>query len=363
MRAMQVVRTFVISSASTTGAAQYPYQPFKLSKGTREAPSEFEITFVQNNIRYEYSFHMGPKQIERESLIEHIQSKSRTKGRLLFDRSLDKRTNKYKWLFGPSFKGERTTWSNSTRAEALFLSTATQLNSVQLRPVFDWFQKTLVIVTGQTTLNQSLSLQVWDQPNGKERLLPFLKEADLGIVDLRIEKKALPEGGGVVVHGQPILQPRVGQPPDLVSITLSHASEDPKNPVAFDIEDESSGTKILFLTAGAWLNVIRNGEVLLFDEIDTNLHPKLLTFLIHKFHSNSTNHSNAQLICCTHNTSLLDREIFRRDQFWFVEKDKSGASKLYPLTDFKPRNDEVIEKWYLRGRYGALPVLPVKSIE
>jgi hypothetical protein len=356
---MQVVQSFVISSASTTGSAHYPYQPFKLSKATRNAPSEFEITFVQNDTRYEYGFHMGPKIIEKEWLVEHVQSKSRTRGRLLFDRTWNKRENKYIWEFGPSFKGERRTWSNSTRAEALFLSTATQLNSLQLRPVFDWFQKKLVVIAGQTTLNQSLSLQIWDQPDGKARLLPFLKEADLGIVDINIEKTALPVSGGVVI-GPGILQPRAGLPPDVIQVKLSHASDDPKNPIAFDLDDESSGTKILFLTAGAWLNVIGNGEVLLFDEIDTNMHPRLLTFLIQKFHSDSTNPSNAQLICSTHNTTLLDREIFRRDQFWFVEKDKVGASKLYPLTDFKPRNDEVIERWYLRGRYGALPVLPLK---
>jgi uncharacterized protein len=360
MRAMQMMQSFVISSASTTGSAHYPYQPFKLSKTTRNAPTEFEVTFVENGTRYEYGFQMGPKLIEKEWLIEHVQSKNRTRGRLLFDRTWNKRENKSIWEFGPSFKGERSTWSNSTRAEALFLSTATQLNSLQLRPVFDWFQKKLVIVTGASTLNQSLSLQVWDQPDGKSRLLPFLKEADLGIVDISIEKKPLPVSGGAVVVGPGLMQPRAGLPPDIVQVKLSHASDDPQNPVVFDLDDESSGTKILFLTAGAWLNVIGNGEVLLFDEIDTNMHPKLLTFLIQKFHSDITNPRNAQLICSTHNTSLLDREIFRRDQFWFVEKDKVGASKLYPLTDFKPRNDEVIERWYLRGRYGALPVLPVK---
>jgi uncharacterized protein len=363
MRAMQAMQAFVISSASTTGMA-YLYRPFRLSKTTREAPSEFEITFVQDGVRYEYGFSMGPKQIEREWLVEHVQSRSRTRGRLLFDRVWDKRAKKYNWNFSPSFKGERSTWSNSTRAEALFLSTATQLNSAQLRPIFDWFQKKLVVIAGQTTLNQSLSLQVWNEPDGKQRLLPFLKEADLGIIDMHIEKKPLPASGGLVVQGQAMLhQQRAGQPPDLLQVILSHASDDPKKPVGFDFEDESSGTQILFKTAGAWLNVIKNGEIMLFDEIDTNMHPKLLMFLINKFHSNSTNPYNAQLICSTHNTSLLDREIFRRDQFWFVEKDKIGASKLYPLTDFSPRNDEVIERWYMRGRYGALPILPVKPSE
>jgi AAA15 family ATPase/GTPase len=357
MRALQVMQSFVISSVSTTGVTQYPYLPFKLSTLTRGAPSIFEISFIQDDIRYEYEYNIGPTQIERERLVEHVQSQSRTRGRLLFDRVWNKRAKQYNWTFGPSFKGERSTWSNSTRPEALFLSTATQLNSAQLRPVFDWFQKKLVVVAGHTTLNQSLSLEVWDQPDGKARLLPFLKEADLGIVDIRVERKPLPPaGGGLIIQG--MLQPRLGQPPDVVQVTLSHASEDPENPVAFNLEEESSGTKTLFFTAGAWLNVISNGEVMLFDEIDTNMHPKLLMFLIQKFQSD-TNPNNAQLICTTHNTSLLDREVFRRDQFWFVDKDKSGASKLYPLTDFKPRNDEVIERWYMRGRYGALPILPV----
>ena len=360
MKAVQFMKEFVISSASTSGASQYPYSPFKLSKAMCKTPSEFEITFIQNGARYAYGFSMGAKQIEKEWLIEHVQSRSRTRGRKLFERTWSKKAKKYDWKFGSSFKGERNTWSNSTREEALFLSTATQLNSTQLRPVFDWFQKKLVVVVGAMTLNESLSLRLWDEPDGKERLLPFLKEADLGIVDVQIEKQPLPLGGGIIVGTNPaMLVQRPGSPtPDIMKVILAHASDDPKNPVGFDFTEESSGTQILFKTAGAWLNVMKNGEVLLFDEIDTNLHPSLLTFLVRKFHSNSTNPNNAQLVCSTHNTTLLDQGIFRRDQFWFVEKQRTGASRLYPLTDFSPRKDEVIERWYMRGRYGALPVLP-----
>ena len=100
-----------------------------------------------------------------------------------------------------------------------------------------------------------------------------------------------------------------------------------------------------------------NGEVLLVDEIDSSLHPILVRFLISRFHSEKTNPLNAQLVCCTHNTSLLDQEVFRRDQIWFMEKDV-GASTLYPLTDFNPRTGESLERGYMRGRYGALPILP-----
>ena len=362
MRAIQFMQALVISSAASP--AQYGYRPFKLSKETREAPTDFEIAFAQDGVRYEYGFSMGPKQIEREWLFEHVQSRSRTRGRKLFERTYNNRVDKYEWDWGPSFKGERSTWSNSTRPDALFLSIATQLNSTQLKPVFDWFQKKLVVIAGQTTLNETLTVQMWDQPDAKARLLPFLKEADLGIVDMDIRKDALPLGGSIVIQGpRAMIHQRPGQPtPEIIKVILSHASDDPKRPVPLDfIEEESAGTQILFRTAGAWLNVFNNGEVLLFDEIDVNMHPKLLMFLVHKFHSNETNPNNAQLICTTHNTALLDQDIFRRDQFWFVEKDKGGASKLYPLTDFSPRGDETLERWYMRGRYGALPVLPLSA--
>jgi hypothetical protein len=146
----------------------------------------------------------------------------------------------------------------------------------------------------------------------------------------------------------------------VVKVSLSHSTDNPDESIALDFNEESHGTQTLFKTAGAWLNVMSNGEVLLVDEIDTSLHPLLVRFLIQRFHSDNTNPRNAQLIFSTHNTSLLDQEtLFRRDQIWFVEKDSDGASKLYPLTDFKPRTDEALEKWYMRGRYGALPILPV----
>jgi uncharacterized protein len=83
----------------------------------------------------------------------------------------------------------------------------------------------------------------------------------------------------------------------------------------------------------------------------------LTRFLIEQFHSEETNPDGAQLIFSTHDTTLLGLDLFRRDQIWFVEKQKGASTKLFPLLDFSPRNDEVIERGYLRGRYGALPVL------
>jgi len=82
----------------------------------------------------------------------------------------------------------------------------------------------------------------------------------------------------------------------------------------------------------------------------------LARMLIKMFHDSEVS-DNAQLVFNTHNTTLLDNELFRRDQIWFVEKDEGGASRLYPLLEFSPRKDEALAKGYLQGRYGAIPFL------
>lgn len=347
LRAIQFMQQFVINSASTT-TPQYLYSPFRFSAETRKAPSEFQVTFVQQETRYEYGFEMGPDRIEKEWLVEY----THPRGRELFTRTFNENKNEYDWKFSSYLKGARTLWGEATRPNALFLSTAIQLNSKTLLPVFEWFQKRLVVIAGATKLNAALTLKLLDQPDGKERLLPFLQEADLGIVDLDIKREPIPSGSTIINPSMIFEQTPTGA--NQVRITLSHWASD-KEAIPLDLAEESSGTQTLFQSAGAWLNVFANGEVLLFDEIDASLHPLLVRFLIQKFHSNETNSRNAQLVFTTHNTFLIKE--FRRDQIWFVDKKQDGASLLYPLTNFKPRVDEALERNYILGRYGALPIL------
>jgi AAA15 family ATPase/GTPase len=351
LRALQFVQNLVVGSASTIPGTSLPYSPFMLSKKTRTAPSKFEVAFVQDEIRYEYGFSLDAMRICDEWLTEY----ANPRGRSIFERSFQKSTGTYQWKFSSFLKGQRSVWAEATRPEVLFLSMAAQLNSKQLLRVFEWFQKRLVVVVNPTTMNTALTLQLLDNPEGKRRLLPFLREADLGISGVELSRQAIPPGTGYISGALMIEQPP-GSAPNVVKVTFKHL-DDRSQEVALEIQDESAGTLSLFRAAGAWLNVLKNGEVLLFDEIDSSLHPKLTRFLIEKFHSTSTNPNNAQLLFTTHNTSLLDRELFRRDQVWFVEKDARGASALFPLTDFKPRNDEALERGYMAGRYGALPLL------
>jgi AAA15 family ATPase/GTPase len=105
------------------------------------------------------------------------------------------------------------------------------------------------------------------------------------------------------------------------------------------------------------LEILDKGMVLVVDELGSSLHPLLVRRLVELFQNSRFNKKGAQLIFTSHDTSLLDQDLFRRDQIWFVEKDRDQASKLYPLSDFSPRKNEALERGYLMGRYGALPFL------
>ena len=140
-----------------------------------------------------------------------------------------------------------------------------------------------------------------------------------------------------------------------LDIRTIHKSAEGKS-VSFEFKEESEGTQKLFSFAGPWIDSLKHGNVLFIDELHDNLHPTLVKFLVQLFHSDVTNKNNAQLVFTTHETSILNQDIFRRDQVWFCEKNKDQASQVYPLTDCSPRKGrENLELAYLSARYGALP--------
>lgn len=126
----------------------------------------------------------------------------------------------------------------------------------------------------------------------------------------------------------------------------------------FDIDShESEGTKKLFSLAGPLMDTLKNGRILFIDEFDARLHPLITYEIIRLFNSNKTNPKNAQIIFATHDTNLLSNKLFRRDQIWFAEKDKGGATHLYSLAEYKVRNDASFENDYIQGKYGAIPFI------
>jgi hypothetical protein len=147
--------------------------------------------------------------------------------------------------------------------------------------------------------------------------------------------------------------------PENVRVQLSHQASSGAH-VSLPFDTESAGTRALFGLAGPVLHALENGMVLLVDEIDTSLHSVLVAQLIELFRDETLNPKQAQLIFSSHDTTYLgglvsDPPLLDRDQIWFVQKANDGASAVYPLTDFKPRKMENLERGYLQGRYGAVP--------
>jgi hypothetical protein len=184
-----------------------------------------------------------------------------------------------------------------------------------------------------------------------------MNAADLSITDILLEKKEfspddLPDEMPQNIKDE-IARDFRGK--KLTQVFFMHPSSDNGEGVALDFDEESAGTRKLFALAGPWLDVLDKGLVFFIDELDTSLHPLLVRFLLSLLHNPETNRRKAQLVFATHDTTVLDQTLMRRDQVWFVEKDEENATRLYPLSDYKPRKGEALQKGYLYGRYGALP--------
>jgi uncharacterized protein len=155
-------------------------------------------------------------------------------------------------------------------------------------------------------------------------------------------------------------QKRMRQEQRLVAMHLVYGADGkPQHLTGFPMSsNDSEGTQKLFALAGPIAHVLQVGATLVVDEMDVRFHPLLTQKLIGLFQSEKTNPRNAQLVCVTYGTNLLDARQFRRDQIWFIEKDRQGASRLYSLAEFKDvRKSSNYEQDYLEGRYGALPLL------
>lgn len=351
MKTMQ--RIALESAANYQHGDKLKVTPFLLSATTIEEPSEFEVSFIVDHVRYQYGFTATTERICEEWLLAY------PKGRVQrwLGRKWNRRDKRYDWMLGHSLTGERQLWQKSTRDNALFLSTAVQLNSEQLRPVYDWF-KTTLRMAGTRGWGPEFSVALCEKKE-KAQVMAFLHAADLHIDDIVIEKKPfdieeLPND--MPAHLKEMIASDL-KDKKVIDIKTVHKNDEGTS-VVFDFKDESDGTQKLFAFAGPWIDSLNNGHVLFIDELHDNLHPRLVQFLVQLFHSNETNPKNAQLVFTTHETSILNQEIFRRDQIWFCEKDQQQATIIYPLTDFSPRKGrENFELSYLSGRYGALPYI------
>ncbi len=279
LRALHFMQMFVLRSHAHQEGQGINAAPFALNGRTQAEPSEFEVFFVQDRVRYQYGFAVSRMRVTREWLLAFPEGKVQR----WFERNYDAGADREQWYFGSRFTGRRRLWQEATRKNALFLSTAIQLNNEQLKPVFAWFQKLEAILPG-AQINLQFSMDQCASDEGKERIMKFMNLADIGIAGIEVRKVPIPP------LNPEKFSPDIPEPlkelvmrnlqgkeiPDIRFLHKSNAGET----VLFPLSDESDGTRKLFSYAGPWLDMLARGKILLFDEIDTSLHPLLVRYLI-----------------------------------------------------------------------------------
>jgi len=360
LMAMEALRHLVMFSADLQEGQLLSWiTPFRLNPANDGAPSTFEVIFEEADVRYHYAVAATATRVISEWLVAYPQGRPQR----WFERIYDASKKTYDWWFGPSFKGnrnQRELWQTSTRSNALFLSTAVKLNNEQLKPAFLWLtQKLIIILPGKVDFNPTLSVDLLRSDSGRARVMKFLQSADIGIDRLELQESdgfpPAPPGIALDQWLTMLSQMPPGTPAQVkwAKVVAWHTRSD-GNAVPFEMQDESDGTRKLFEFIGGWIKALDIGATLCVDEIDRSLHPHLTHLLVQLFR-NDTNPKHGQLIFTTHDTTLLDSELLRRDQIWFAEKNKERATTIYPMLDYSPRKNENLERGYLLGRYGAIP--------
>lgn len=359
IKALEFMSLFVVKSQQYMQHGElidkrFPFfAPFKFDESIAKNASEFEVLFIQDGVRYQYGFAANREQVIHEWLLAYPEGAPQR----WFERLYSAEKKEYEWYFGSKFKGSHDTakknvWQGATRPNGLFLAAAVQNNNVQLVPVFEWFQKKQTVII--SSIDPFFSAQQCKYDNNKRGILKFVQVADPSIESINVEEKEMPlEDVGIML---PFVRPEVIQKAQKhieFKVEFTHINSAEK----IDYHNESDGTKKIFNFAGPLLDILEKGKVFVIDELNNSLHPLLVLELIKVFHDPTINKNHAQLIFSTHDISILDREVFRRDQILFVEKDKENTSRFYSLADFKIRPDEALSKGYIKGRYGAIPYL------
>lgn len=352
VKALQYMRGVVLESAAVIQPGQtFNVQAFRLDTKSANEATEFEVTFLVDKVRYQYGFAMTHQRIVSEHLLVYKAFKPQR----WFERYFDVESGKDIYEFGPGLKGPKNVWESATRANSLFLSMAVQLNSDALRPVFDWFSKQLIIFNEISPLAPKLSVEMLQQSDTRKAICEFLTAADMSIADIDVVKRKI-VGRGLKIDLATGKQEAGPIEDEVAELKFHHVTENGK--AVFDLADESNGTRNLLFLAGPVLDILNKGLTLVVDELDTSLHTHLVRALVRMFHRPEVNTGGAQLVFTTHDTSLLDAYgLFRRDQIWFVEKKKDQSTELYSLLEFSPRKNEALERGYLQGRYGGVPII------
>lgn len=353
--------------------AAIPVIPFALNDYSASEPTEFEFIYTLDSIKYWYSFSATREKIVTESLYHAPKGQKA----LVFSRE--------EQIFSfTEDKSRRKLISEVVAENQLFFSVACTMNDAACSRAMRWFREMVFFSRDYSDIPRQL-LDYSNDANMLRAISDYAKAADLGIEDMQFEINSqevddeaalpdnLPEGMKAALvqfmhtlsetSNNSEVRLKMGE----VTATSKHKGRN-RNGTSqlypLELEDESDGTRKLMSIAPAIESVLARGGILLVDEIERELHPMLVDFVVSKFQSKRTNPYGAQIVITTHNTELLNMELLRKDQLYFVDKDQEdGASELYSISEFSTRTTDNIRKGYLLGKYGATPNIEIEEVE
>jgi AAA15 family ATPase/GTPase len=321
---------------------------FKLDDNAIEKPTRFEVDVLIDGVRYDYGFEISNDVVSREWLFgfpnkRPVRYFERVEGSPI--------------RFGEQFKGRDRDLERLAGPKGLFFSFAGAAEQEQVAPIWRFFVQSMFVSASPINAN-ALADRLGKYEKIDPRIILFLKETNSGVVGHRFQEVPRPKRAvNLIANAMGGLR---GAAADIEAVEvaprleLGHASTRGE-PTYFSPYLESSGTtRLLHLLERTFL-ALDWGMLLIVDEIDMSLHTRACEAIFQLFTDPRINTQGAQIIATTHDTNLICSPQLGRDQIWFAEKNANGATEIYPLSDFKVRENDNFERGYLRGRFGALP--------
>lgn len=336
------------------------FEPFLFDNKSSKGRTKIDFIFENNGKKYEYGFTADARYIYDEYLYEY----KSVRPTMIFERS-----DITEYRFTAAYK-HLAVYKDKNTSNKLFLCTATAWNCEETKNAFMWFADQ-IDTYNRISIENSQYLEYLDRnkdkPEAKKFMLSLLQHAEINIQDYKFESKTVENASIPLPLPQGIqIDPSMIKAMKQYRVETIHqiVSEDgSRETYSLPFNHESAGTKLLFAYGPIIMEALEKGRTIVIDELDNSLHPSLTRYLVGLFNDPEVNRKRAQLIFNTHDISLLDLQLFRRDQIYFVEKDnETGITDMYSLADFSPRKSENIQKGYLQGRYGAIP-FPEGGIE
>lgn len=373
---MMIVRGVILNSLTS--------QKFKLSESSQTEPIELGIEFFANNAIYYYSIAINDGIINDEYFSTND---DKLEDKMIFHRKYENGKTSISFFKEFDEIKENLTLKKIIETDLIkpnqplfsLLNSISNDAFIDIKVAYNWFEHGLTIIYPETKAT-GLVLEIESKKGFKEFANELMCSFNTGITNLKVDVKSVEEFFGKDNQKEvDEIKAELKNNPDkkIGLLTNTATSEevvvvndsgkilakrllfehkgDKSQNVEFRFDEESDGTRRLLEYLPAINSVIKDSPTFIIDEIERSIHPLIIKEIISKFSKDKS--TKGQLIFSTHESNLLDQEIFRTDEIWFTEKSILGSTKLYSLSDFKEHNTIDIRKGYLNGRYGAIPFL------